>query len=190
MPVTNTSATILVCKSEETIGSKVIVALPSFVTSLVALILSYTAYKYNRNKDKRARTQSINDDFWLRKVVSPVAIEPFVKFTISLTHTLPRPVDGSEKVQIFWVETTQKLTEFSASFANLELISPDLNRSVALQLEGIEDAIAEYCGSLQQHLNDSAIAAPDRASLSSKVSQINLAIMRGIAAFQANVGEN
>ncbi|MGH2376583.1 MAG: hypothetical protein ACRDIC_24385 [bacterium] len=68
-------------------------ALPSLLVSILALLLAGLSFRYSRRKDSAARQQSIQDDFWLRKVISPAAIEPFVKFSSNVIAGLPR-IDG------------------------------------------------------------------------------------------------
>lgn len=163
--------------------------LPSFFTSMAALILSGLAYKYNRAKDQRARKQSISDDFWLRKVVSPVAIEPFVRFVISLSSTLPSTNSSAEDTEKFWTSSANSFGEFSASFFNLELISADLHKEVAALLEAMEDELSNYCGAVQQYLNDATHPIPDHSQTLSSLGKTSRDVMQAIAKFQANVGD-
>lgn len=185
-----TSATVLMCKSDESLWEKSLLTLPSFFTSVAALILSGLAYKYNRAKDQRARKQSISDDFWLRKVVSPVAIEPFVKFVISLSSTLPSTTSSAEDTKKFWAAGVTSFGEFSASFFNLELISADLHKEVAALLEAMEDELSNYCGALQQYLNDATQPIPDHGQTLSSLGKTSRDVMQAIAKFQANVGDD
>ncbi|MBT0571251.1 hypothetical protein KIK84_13030 [Curvibacter sp. CHRR-16] len=185
-----TSAVVLMCKPDEAWWEKGLLTLPSLITSIAALILSGLAYKYNRAKDQRARKQSISDDFWLRKVVSPVAIEPFVKFVISLSSTLPSTTSSAEDTKKFWAAGTTNFGEFSASFFNLELISADLHKEVATLLEAMEDEFSDYCGALQQYLNDNTQPVPDHKQTLLNLGKTSRAMMQAIAKFQANVGDD
>lgn len=185
-----TSAVVLICKPDESWLQKGLLTLPSLLTSVAALILSALAYKYNRAKDQRARKQSISDDFWLRKVVSPVAIEPFVKFVISLSGTLPSKTSSPEDTEKFWASAVTSFGEFSASFYNLELISADLHQEVAVLLETMEDELANYCGVLQQYLKDTTQSMPGREQTLSSLGKTSRDVMQAIAKFQANVGDD
>lgn len=185
---TSTSAVVLICKIEESWLQKGLLTAPSLFASLAALFLSWSALKYNRTKDERARTQSISDDFWLRKVVSPVAIEPFVKFVISLSAALPSATSTPEDTTKFWTSTASNFNEFTASFFNLELISAELHKEVEKLLESMEDGLSNYCGALQQYLNDPARPIPDRAEVLGSLGKTSRDVMQAIARFQANVG--
>ena len=185
-----TSAVVLMCRADEAWWEKGLLTLPSLFTSIAALILSGLAYKYNRAKDQRARKQSISDDFWLRKVVSPVAIEPFVKYIIALSSTLPTTSASAEDVKKFWTSGATCFGEFSASFFNLELISADLHKDVAALLEAMEDELSDYCGALQQHLNDAIQPIPDHSQTLSSLGKTSRDVMQAIAKFQANVGDD
>lgn len=185
-----TSAAVVICKSDASLWEKGLLTLPSFFTSMAALILSFLAYKYNRAKDQRARKQSISDDFWLRKVVSPVAIEPFVKFVISLSSSLPSNKTSTEDTERFWTAGAASFGEFSASFFNLELISRDLHKEVEVLLEAMEDELSNYCGALQQYLKDSTQPIPDRGQTLSSLGKMSRDVMQAIAKFQANVGDD
>lgn len=140
-------------------------------------------------KDQRARQQSINDDYWIRKVVSPFAIEPFLKYLISLPVGLPSNKSTSEEVQLFWTSAASSFGEFTSAFGILEQIDKTLHRKVAELLEAMEDALSDYCGQLQQHLMDSHAPDPDRASTAGLLRQSGYSITQAIAAYQANVGD-
>lgn len=185
---TSTTAVVLICKTEESWLQKGLLTAPSLLTSLAAVLLSWSALRYNRTKDQSARKQSISDDFWLRKVVSPVAIEPFLKFVISLSAVLPSATSTPDDTTKFWTATTSSFNEFTASFFNLELISTELHKEVEKLLEGMEDALSNYCGTLQQYFNDPALPIPDRAEVLVSLGKTSRNVMQEIARFQANVG--
>ena len=183
-----TSAQILICQQDGSWVDKFIPTIPSLFTSITALFLSWSALKYNRTKDQRARQQSVNDDYWIRKVVSPFAIEPFLKYLISLPVGLPSSKSNPEEVQFFWTSAAASFGEFTSAFGILEQIDKTLHGNVAGLLEGMEDALSDYCGQLQQHLMDAQVPHPDRARTAGLLRQSGYSITQAIASYQANVG--
>ena len=114
---------VAICRpSPEPLSDKLLTALPAICISLLALGVSVWSFWYNRSKDARSRLQSIEDDYWLRKVVSPMSIEPFLKHVTQMVATLPVASESTkESVAEFWKGQTLKQGEFSAAFQALEL---------------------------------------------------------------------
>lgn len=119
-----------------------------------------------------------------------MAIEPFVKYVISLSGTLPSTTSSVEDTKKFWASSTASFGEFSASFFNLELISAELQEEVAKLLEDMEDELSNYCGALQQYLNDTTQPIPDHKQTLSSLGKISRDVMQAISKFQANVGDS
>jgi hypothetical protein len=64
------------------------------VISCLALLVSLGGVLYNayaaRSKDALSRRQSINDEFWMRKVLFPQSIEPALAYYSSIETSLPK----------------------------------------------------------------------------------------------------
>lgn len=137
---------MLVCRPEpESVSSKVMFAVPSMLFSLVALCVSILAYRYNLSKDQVARMQSVNDDFWLRKVVSPASIEPFVAFGTALFSNLP-PVaaEDAQAEDDALAAELQKLRNLSVAFGNLKVVNDTLAIEVREHVDRLEDKLVTY----------------------------------------------
>ena len=170
-------------------SEKLFLSAPTIAISLMALAVSVCNFWYTRSKDQRSRRQSIDDDFWLRKVVSPMSIEPFLKYVIEMAIELP-DVRGSttQDVRDYWKKNVHRLGEFEVSFGTLALIDETLNSAVAEDLEKIGDLIASYCGSLGQHLDGTLPKAPDRDDIKAAISALAISILKRIKAHQVAVG--
>lgn len=181
---------IAICQPEpEPLTSKLVTGLPATAISVLALGLSLWTLMYNRRKDERARRQSIEDDFWLRKVVSPLSIEPFLKHVHELAAALPG-AKGSTKQSVsdFWSDQAAKFGAFTVAFRTLALIDPELDRKVALGVEEIEDELAKYCGELGQHVEGAVPTAPDRDEASQRLVALTIAVFQLIKEHQSTVG--
>lgn len=126
---------------------------PSLWISLGALcisILGFAATIFDKwwgiRKDQRARTQSIQDEFWLRKVLFPTALEPAINFMTATLSGLP-PGSASEEVRIDYFLTFQ--TEHRLHARKLLLVGTmwsALYDRLNEKFEAIEDAVADFCG--------------------------------------------
>lgn len=183
--------TVVICESPpDGFLEKALPSLPAFGTSILALILSAYAIRYNFTKDARSRRQSIQDDFWLRKVVSPVSVEPFVKFTSELLANLPDATTTREDLEKI---SRQQLAEFRsliAAFQALELLSSELHKKVESPLEAIEDRLARYFGDLDAFANGHLVSPPGRPEVITELSALRLAVLDPIKDHQAELGHH
>ena len=62
---------------------------PAPYFSFFALCVSIGGVVYTYRKDSRARKHSIEDDYWLRKVIGPIAIEPLLKGILEMIAAAP-----------------------------------------------------------------------------------------------------
>ena len=115
--------------------------------SVVAILISASTFLYNRKKDKRSRTQSIYDEFWLRKVVSPIAIEPIVKDFLKVSSNLPiaKKLDTDNAKQQ-WLEHANIIEELRVSIGALALLSKTLPRDAEPHLDSASDILSEFYG--------------------------------------------
>lgn len=181
-------AVILCGQTQEGFIEKALPTFPALGISLVALFLSGYALRYNFTKDARSRRQSIQDDYWLRKVVSPLSIEPFVKFTSELMVGLPS-LDTPEDVRLKF--SHDRLSEFRAltvAFQALELLDHDLFRNIESKLEKIEDRLAKYLGELDSFAKGVLVTAPGRPEAIAELSSLRLAVLELIKEHQGALG--
>jgi hypothetical protein len=164
--------------------------------SLFAIIVSFLAYRSAIDRDRVARERSIGDEFWLRKIVSPNSIEPFVKLLIELRATLPEPCESGSKqdVQTYWVAFAQKLQQLTPAFQFLDLLGSNLSGPVVDLIEKIEDSISVYCGEMMRWYDEQqagvAKPAPDKSQLEAEIAAQSLKIFALIRHHQTHLGSN
>lgn len=180
---------VVICQPEhESAWDKMLPTVPALLVSVFALAVSLGTLYYNRNKDTRARRQSIVDDFWLRKVVAPVSIEPFLKATTELCTTLPDSKWAANGVQTFWKDQAEGSAKLSVAFMAFNLIDQPLCGSLMAMLEEIDDVVAEYCGLLQQSLENNGVPAPpDRNLAIEAIQAVCMKVYDAVKAHQENV---
>ena len=123
------------------------------IISCLALLVSLGGVVYNalaaRSKDKKARSQSINDEFWMRKVLFPLSIEPALAYYTAVETTLPKDrfheEATPEAIENFLPDFTEAQAGFRGSAVALGLMNAELYAAVSLELESIEDTINQYC---------------------------------------------
>lgn len=161
---------------------------PSVAFSLVAIVLSVWSLRYTKGKDARARQQSIQDDYWLRKVVSPVSIEPFLKFGTELLSKLPDAQDGPDAAAAFGKQRLSELRTLGASFIPLRLLSEDVHTSVETAMDDFEDRLATYMGELDAYFKGQRQDPPSRPEAVTDMSSKLLAVLEPIRQHQAALG--
>lgn len=184
-----TGFTVVLCEPPlEGFWAKALPTLPALTTSILALLLSGYAIRYNFSKDARARRQSVQDDFWLRKVVSPVSVEPFVKFTGELLVNLPGADTSKENCEAFSHDRLAEFRALTVAFQALELLSNDLHKKVESELEAIEDRLAKYLGDLDAFVKGDLTSAPGRPEAIADLSALRLRVLEPIKEHQASLG--
>jgi hypothetical protein len=156
--------------------------------SLVALSLAYASFMYTRAKDDRARRQSIEDDFWLRKVASPVSIEPFMKFATDLATRLPRNSDSAEAIRTFWTAAVADFGRQEIAFKALGVVRADLSTSATEAMERMEDRLAEYCGDLMKFASDAQEPCPSHHQCAHGLVDDAVACFHELKSVQHSVG--
>ncbi|WP_430227968.1 hypothetical protein [Paraburkholderia tropica] len=133
------------------------------IVSTLALLISGCLGVYTLRKDGKARRQSISDDYWLRKVVSPVAIEPTMKFILDSAAKLPCDCgDANFSITAIDAFLTQYQTDHLAQATNLQalgLLSGDLYTQATSAFDDIEDSVISFCSDNRQQLKDSSGSA-------------------------------
>ena len=181
---------VVICQpARESAWEKMLPTVPALSVSVLALAVSLGTLFYNRKKDGRARRQSIVDDFWLRKVVAPVSIEPFLKSTTTLCATLPDSKWAANAVQSFWTDQMEESGKLSVAFMAFNLIDQPLRASITGMLEEIDDVLAEYCGALQHSVtNQGTPPPPDRNQAIEAIQAVCMKVYSAVKTHQENVG--
>ena len=183
---TQTTA-IAICKAEkEELFDKLLPSIPSVLLSLVAVALAFASFRYSKGKDANARTQSIQDDYWLRKIVSPVSIEPFVLLCNEIVAKLPDASQQASAVDAFYTAYHAKVLDLRPGFLTLKLLDGTTATNAILALEAFEDALAVYCHALKHHLAVNG-SLPDRPAAINELINSRLGLLRTIQKHQKSL---
>jgi hypothetical protein len=186
----STSAVTVCSAVKEHWPERLAVSAPSLTVSLVALALSAWSFWYGRKKDGKSRQQSVEDDYWLRKIVSPMFTEPFVKQGVDLISGLP-PHEGAIIAAVS-EQMTQAVKSWQGvmeSSRTLAILDKALAASVYDDLNRIEDSYVEYCGKLKAHLDDVRNEPPDRMKARELIGDQMHAVLSKIKARQISLGQ-
>lgn len=122
---------------------------PSFWVSVVALLVSLLTFYLNLKKDDRARRQSIHDEFWLRKVAFPAAMEPMLEFGAEIRNLLPLdasdPAANRKKTQKFLDKFSIDHRLMSQKLTLMQVVSDELYAELQTCFFDIEDTVVTYC---------------------------------------------
>lgn len=171
------------------------ISYPTVIISLIALFLSIGSIIYTWRKDKRARTQSIEDDYWLRKVLTPQTIEPLMELVAELTSSLPNdcasPTSATEDYRTFAQDWQSKISKLHPSIKVLSILHGDLCKRVLIDIQNIEDELLEYCGTnAQLSKQSSGAATKSRTDTQERINSLLISILSEIKNFQAKSGVN
>jgi hypothetical protein len=144
-PVGSRQALVCVAPSSG-FGAKDAVAIGA---AIIALIISGLSFWYSLYKDKVARRQSIEDDFWIRKVLGPILIEPLMRDVLALIAAFPSDCSNAgtspDQYEEFHKQYQPKLQQLAAAMHSLALLDVPLCKLCLDKLDSIEDTMAEYC---------------------------------------------
>ena len=184
------ATTVAICPApSEPLWEKLIVSSPSLLLSMFAIFIAFRTFGYNRGKDQRTRLQSIQDDYWIRKIISPISIEPFLKFVTELSSSLPMAKDATDsQVEQYWTSRVSTIKEFDLSFRTLSLVDVQLNIDVGKKLEEFEDHFCDYIGSLRQSLAGTLAQPPARGDCIHLLVSKEIEILKLIQKHQVLVG--
>jgi hypothetical protein len=131
--------------------------LPTWVPSLlsvIAILISIANSIYGLRKDRRARKQSIQDDYWFRKIASPITIEPLVKNLLKISAELPDPaVITTQIAQSQWQQQTAEVEEFRTTIGALALLSKDLPKDLDQYVDVMSDELSNFYGHCMLDIN-------------------------------------
>ncbi|WP_188569315.1 hypothetical protein [Undibacterium terreum] len=161
-------------------------------TGTLALIVSISLGIYTKRKDSRARKHSIEDDYWLRKVIGPIAIEPLLKTVVEMTAAVPAPFGDANfdqsKITPFLDSYKSKVLELSLGLSALSLIDQGLAKTAREGLDKIEDLLIEYCAANELGINREDDTKPgDKAMFLGQVRTEVLEILQQIKLFQSKL---
>jgi hypothetical protein len=160
----------------------------SAIVSVIALIISLGGFLYTFKKDKKERLQSIEDDYWIRKVISPIALEPLIKKITEAVSNIPNDCQSKKfdvkvcdefgkKFQLEW-------NQLSCSMNALALLDKDVLITARKHASNIEDEVLLYCSNNVEGKIGANGGCIIRPSLQDKIITEMVAIMSCIKQYQ------
>lgn len=117
----------------------------ALTTSVLGLGLTVWDKWWGYRKDGRAREQSIQDEFWLRKVLFPTAIEPAMTFVTEVIAQLPAANSTAAERLAYFADFQNSHRERARKLILVGTIWPNVYTTLESAFEEIEDAVADYC---------------------------------------------
>lgn len=121
----------------------------STVISILALIISLGGLLYTLRKDKKARLQSIEDDFWIRKVISPIAMEPLIKKVTETSFIIPEDMRSGlfdkDLCNQFGTKFQSEWNQIAGTIDVLALLDKNVCIKAKNHVSNIEDEVLRYC---------------------------------------------
>ncbi|TWI62566.1 hypothetical protein IP91_04087 [Pseudoduganella lurida] len=122
---------------------------PSTIVAVIALVVSLGVPIYTWLKDKGDKKKSVEDDYWLRQVVGPVAIEPLLKNVIELIGAVPADaISGNfslQNIHEFHEQYLKKLATLAVNANSLQIIDGRLAAKAAVAIDEIQELMIDYC---------------------------------------------
>lgn len=109
------------------------------------------------------RRLSILDDFWLRKIIAPAAIEPLIETIADLLEELPPAGSKVRQQKAFAKKMTEEIQRVSGGMQTLAMIDADLPTQMLVELSKCEDLFADYLQALANR------ETPDMGELHAKM---------------------
>lgn len=164
----------------------------TWLLSGFALLVSLSNVVYTYRKDRRARMQSINDDFWIRKIISPTVIEPMMESITEAMSAMPDDCNSTKwdpQLYVTYIEKYQvELQKLGASFHMLNLLDKALCTKVIGCLDKIEDTLLDYCGSNgAKTFNAQGLCAKPKDDTLNLIREQLLTALEAIKSFQTSL---
>jgi hypothetical protein len=127
----------------------------SNIIAVIALLVSLGSFWYGWSNDKKVRLQSIEDDYWIRNVISPIGLEPMIKKIIETVPVVPVNWESAafDKVACgeFGKMFQSEWSQITGSIHVLALLDKDVCRKAIDHSSNIEDAVLQYCSNNMQN---------------------------------------
>lgn len=174
-----------------TIDKVLPIVFSGFALAVSLFFAAYTAI-YTRRKDARARTQSISDEYLLRKIVSPVVVEPLIKWILEVTAAIPPDCADTEFSEAgsraYQVIFQKAMVAHRGNLVMLEQLDGKLFAAANQRLDTIEDGVLVYCdANAGRELNPDASAKYPRAPLLTDIRTNMRAILGDVVAYQKSL---
>ena len=111
---------------------------------IIGVMLGFGNIGFSFWKSRRDRRLSVEDDFWFRKIVAPVTIEPLLKTVMSLLQEMPSAGDVPEKLAEHARKITTEFQKLDPAMQTLALIDQTWPELIKEKLRLCEDVLTEH----------------------------------------------
>jgi hypothetical protein len=122
---------------------------PATVIAAIALLVSIGVPFYTWWKDRGDKKRSIEDDYWLRQVVGPIAIEPLLKNVIAMIGSTPEDASSPgfllSHVNTYKQQNLTMLATLAVNSNSLQIINEKLADKASSTIDDIQDLMIDYC---------------------------------------------
>ena len=120
------------------------------VAALAGLLLGLFNLIFGIWKIKRDRRLSVEDDFWFRKIITPVTIEPMLKAFVGFFEDLPIRSTAVEDQKKYALKVTTEFAKLYSAVQTLALFEEKLPKLITDKLSQCEDLLTGYSAMLTQ----------------------------------------
>lgn len=161
--------------------------LPATWSGFAALVLSILSLWLTLRKDKKAAQKSINDDFWIRKVLFEHALNPVLEFMSDTIDHLPKQDAKKANIQSFLNGFNKKHRNLAGKLGVGSVLDSDLFKKTISEFETFEDLISDFCTLMLNPSTDLHTYATARSEITSKIQQSSLNILNAVKEYQQRI---
>lgn len=162
----------------------------STLVSIFALIISIGGLMYGLYKDRKSRLQSIEDDYWIRKVISPIALEPLIKKITDTVSAIPDDRQSQnfnkKSCKDFGIQFQSDWAPLASSVGALALLDREICKTAMKHVSNIEDEVLRYCSNNATGKIGEDGGCISRAELQETINAEMLKIMNCIRLYQVS----
>jgi hypothetical protein len=182
-----TTAVVLCRPPEDSFWVKFGKDSPALIMSLIAVLVSIYAFYVSSRQQKFGIKRSIQDDYWLRTLVSPVCIVPLLDLRKHIMETLPAQGVTPNELKAYSVNSSARFSQMDSALGNLGIVSGDLVGEARTRLGFAEDEVSNYIALLGLHVGDPvANVLPDILSSREAISAKIFDVLKPIQDHQLN----
>lgn len=115
---------------------------------IIGVLLGFGNICFSFWKIGRDRRLSVEDDFWFRKIVAPVTIEPLLKTVMTLLQEMPNAGSEQEKLAEYARKITTEFQKLDPAMQTLALIDQAWPALIKAKLRLCEDVLTEHIGGM------------------------------------------
>lgn len=158
---------------------------PATWFGVIALFISAFSLWKTLQKDKKAIQKSINDDFWIRKVLFELALSPALEFMSETEQTLPK-YSEREKVGSYLENFSRKHRGLAGKLSIASVLDKKLFEQTRSLFESFEDVVTECCALLVDSIDESTFSA-SRSQAITEIRDLYLDILSSVKTYQQQI---